>query len=187
MNRPAPDPLRRLRVLLAVTAAVGAVGPAVPDAALAACDPAVACLEATFPGAYVWGPLDAGNSGNVSAEQVITVTSTEPWGVRISSDLADGRMKEWTGTAYVSSAPKVLGNPLTWGLTRIGATPQTPAYQALSSSAASVVSGVASTCTTTCGSTEIGVRYRQVVGYGDVSAGANDYRIEVSFDAAHGF
>jgi hypothetical protein len=171
----------------AIAAGLLAMAAGGPDVAVAACDPAVACLEATFPAGYVWGALDAGNSGNVSGEQVITVTSTAPWGIRISSDLDDGRMKEWTGSAYVASAPRVLGNPLTWGLTQIGSTPQTPDYQPLSSTPASVVSGVASTCSATCGSTEIGVRYRQVVGYGDVSAGTNDYRLQVSFEAAQGF
>lgn len=178
--------LARVPAALGVVAglALAAMHPAV---ASAACSPTPACLEATFPANYVWGALDAGSSGNVSAEQVITVTSTDPWGVRIASDVADGRMKEWTGTAYVSTAPKTLANALTWALTRIAVTPQTPSYQALSSTPASVVSGQAGTCTETCSSKEVAVRYRQVVSFGDVAAGSNDYRIEVSFEAAQGF
>lgn len=182
----APRPLRA-RLASAATLAACLLPALAADDALAACEPATPCLEATFPPALVWGPLDAGGAGSVSAEQVVSVSSTNTWGLRIASDLADGRMREWTGSAYVTSAPKVLAAPLTWGLSRIGETAQTPVYTSLSSTGASVVSGQPTTCTATCGSASVGLRYRQPVSYGDVSAGVNDYRIQVSFEASHGF
>lgn len=183
-----PSALRRVPTALAAAALLGCVAVAVDvDVAGAACSATPACLEATFPADYAWGPLDAGSGGNVSVERVIAVTSTDPWGITIASDLADGRMREWTGTAYVTSAPKTLANALDWGLTRINATPQTPNYAPLSSTAASVVSAQPATCTATCSSSEIAIKYRQIVSFGDIAAGTNDYRIEVRFEAAQGF
>jgi hypothetical protein len=158
-----------------------------PAAARAACTATAACLEAIFPAPYDWGALDAGPAGTESAEQVIAVTSTEPWGVRISSDLANGRMKEWNGTSYVADAPKVLVEPLEWTLTRIDDKTTPRSFAALSSTAAPIVSGRPSTCATTCVAAEVGVKYRQVVSYSDDAAGVNDYRIDVIYEAGQGF
>jgi hypothetical protein len=158
-----------------------------PAAAGAACSATPACLEATFPAPYAWGALDAGARGTKSAEQVITVTSNEPWGVRVASDLADGRMKEWDGTGYVTASPKSLVNPLEWTLTRIDAATQPLSFTAFSSTAASMLSEQPSTCATTCATAEIGVQYRQVVSYADAAAGVNDYRIDVIYEAGQGF
>lgn len=166
--------------------AVAAAAIVWPSSATAACSATPACLEATFPPDLAWGQLNAGPAGNDSAEQLITVTSNQPWGVRVASDLADGRMREWTGSAYATT-PKILSNPLQWALTSINAIAQPLSYQALSSTAATVLSNRSSTCPDVCSSAQIGMRYRQPVSYADVPAGANDYRLQVSYEAAQGF
>jgi hypothetical protein len=172
--------------ILAGAAVLLAPGLAAPERASALCLPTPACLEATLPGNYSWGTLAAGPAGNQSAEQVITVSSNGSWGVRIGSDQTDGRMREWNGAAYVGGS--ALAQPLEWALTRTGTTTQPPAWAAISSSPATVASGQPSTCgLAVCSAKEVGVTYRQVVGFGDRPAGANDYRILVTFDASHGF
>jgi hypothetical protein len=158
-----------------------------PARAFGVCLPAPACLEATFPPDYAWGQLNPGAAGNESPDQVITVTSNAPWGVTIASDLADGRMKEWNGSAYVATGAKVLSQPLGWSLSRIGAAAQPLSFRALSSTPATVVSDRPTTCTLTCDSAQIAVRYRQAVSFADAPAGTNDYRIEVTYVAAQGF
>jgi hypothetical protein len=177
----------RRHLLRLLTLAIAGACLSSPAQADAACSATPACLEATFPLDYAWPPLDAGAAGNESAELVVTVTSNEPWGLTIASDLADGRMKEWTGSAYVTAAPKALTHPLEWSLSRIGATPQTVSYGAISSTAAVVVSGRPSTCPSACGSEEIATKYRQLVSFADASAGINDYRISVVYEAGQGF
>ena len=163
------------------------VAAAHPQPAAAACLPTPPCLEATFPPDYAWGTLTVGGAGNEAAEQVLAVTSNESWGVKISSDLADGRMTEWNGLAYVPASAKVLAKPLQWTLARIGAVAQPASYQAISGTAATVVSAQSSTCTETCASKEVAVRYRQAAGFADAPAGANDYRLLVTYEAAQGF
>jgi hypothetical protein len=158
--------------------------------AAAACSPGPACLEATFPGAYSWGGLTpAGGGENLSAEQAVGVESTDPWGVKISSDLAHGRMTEWDGLAYVAGSPKMLASPLEWGLTRIGSVPE-PAvsYSPLTGTPATIAGGQPGTCdVSTCAIVDVGTRYRQQVSYADEPAGASDYRILVTFEASQGF
>jgi hypothetical protein len=142
-------------------------------------------LEATFPSAYAWGPLDAGATGNTSAEQIVNVKSNAAWGVKVATDLADGKMKEWTGAAYVASSPKVLTNALTWRLSSLGGIGQATSFNALSSVQALVSGTQAATDDT---GVNVGVRYHQVVSYADLSAGVtNDYRVLVSYDVAQGY
>ncbi|WP_205696264.1 hypothetical protein [Conexibacter sp. SYSU D00693] len=141
-------------------------------------------LQATFPGDYAWGTLAVGAGGNTSSEQTVNVKSNAAWGVKVSSDLADGRMKEWTGAAYVSSSPKVLTHALTWRLSSLGGAAQGTSFAALSSTAAAVTTSQAITGDS---GTDVGVTYRQVASFADPSAGGNDYRIAVTYDAAQGY
>ena len=158
-----------------------------PAEAPAACLATPACLEVSFPADFAWGQLDPGPAGNESAEQVLDVTSNELWGLRVTSDLADGRMTEWNGGAYVVATPKVLSNALRWSLSSIDGVGQPPGYQPLSSVPGAVLSNQPSTCPGACAAAQIGVRYRQPVSFADEPAGANDYRIQVTYDAAQGF
>ena len=141
-------------------------------------------LEASFPAAYAWGSLNAGATGNTSTEQVVNVKSNQTWGVKIASDLTDGKMKEWTGSAYVTTTPKILTNALDWRLTSIGAAAQSTTYAALSSTEALATGTQA---ITTDSGTNVGVKYKQVISYSDVAAGVNDYRILANYNVAQGF
>jgi hypothetical protein len=180
-------PRLRASVVCALTLAVTAAAIGSPPGAAAACSTTPACLEASFPPDLAWGQLNPGAAASESPEQVMTVTSNQSWGVRISSDVAEGRMTEWNGSAYVATDPKVMSRPLDWALSRIGVEAQPPSYQALSTTTAAVISNQPSTCPVDCSSVEVGVRYRQVVGFADAPAGANDYRIAVTYDAGQGF
>src|SRR3954466_10897248 len=75
-------------------------------------------LAATFPSAYAFGTLTVGGAGNTSTEQVVNVKSNASWGVKISSDQAAGKMREWDGSAYVA-AGYILTNAMQWGLTTL--------------------------------------------------------------------
>jgi hypothetical protein len=143
-------------------------------------------LEATFPGAYAWGDLAPGASGNTSSEQTLNVKSNQTWGVKVSSDLSDGRMKEWNSTllTYVPLNAKVMTNALNWRLSSLGGVGQSTSFAALSSTEA-LVTG--SQPVTSDSGTAVGLSYKQVVSYADVNAGANDYRIQVNYDASQGF
>lgn len=142
-------------------------------------------LEATFPSAYAWGNLNAGSAGNESAEQSLTVKSNKAWGVKISSDIAAGKMTEFDGTAYVALSPKILTNALQWRLSSLAGTAQSTTYAAISSTQASLTTGQAATSDT---GTAVGTKFKQVISYSDVSAGAtNDYRILGKYDVAQGY
>lgn len=141
-------------------------------------------LEASFPSAYAWGALNAGSSGNESTEQTLNVKSNQTWGVKIASDLTDGKMKEWTGSAYLTTSPKILTNALNWRLSSLGGTAQSTTYAALSSTEA-LATG--SQPITSDSGTNVGVRYKQVVSYADVAAGTNDYRLLASYNISQGF
>jgi len=170
-------------VLAATPAAAGAATTATGSQSVTA--DIANTLEATFPSAYAWGNLDVGATGNISAEQIVNVKSNAAWGVKVASDLVDGKMKEWTGAAYVASAPKILSNPLTWRLSTLGAVPQATSFAALSSVQA-LVSGTQPA--TGDSGVDVGTRYRQVISYLDPNAGVtNDYRLLVSYDVAQGY
>lgn len=140
-------------------------------------------LEATFPTSLNLGTLTPG-AATTSAEQSVLVKSNALWGLRVSTDVADGRMTEWDGTAYVASSPKVLTNPLQWRLSSLGGAAQATSFAALSNTQALVTGSQG--LTTDLG-TSIGVTFRQAASYADPSAGANDYRIVVTFDASQGY
>ena len=141
-------------------------------------------LQATFPSDYAWGNLSPGAAGNTSSEQTINVKSNSAWGVKASSDLTDGKMKEWTGTVYVAASPKILTNALTWRMSTLGAVAQGTSFAAISSTP-SLVAG--SQPITGDSGTNVGVTYKQVISFADAVAGANDYRVAVTFDAAQGY
>jgi len=174
-------------VASALVLAVALVAMLWPAEAPAACAATPACLEVSFPPDLAWGQLDPGPGGNDAPEQMLAVTSNESWGLRVASDLADGRMTEWTGGAYVVASPKILSQPLRWSLSSIDAVPQGPSFQPLSSDPGAVLSGQASTCPGACAAAQIGLQYRQIISFADEPAGANDYRIQVMYDAAQGF
>jgi len=141
-------------------------------------------LQATFPADYAWGNLSPGAAGNTSTEQTINVKSNAAWGVKISSDLTDGRMKEWNGSAYVSSSPKILTNALTWRLSSLGGSAQGTSFAAISSTQAPVTTTQPITGDS---GTDVGVTYKQVISFADANAGTNDYRLAVTYDAAQGY
>ncbi len=182
--------MRRILAVVAVGAAMLTVaGPASGDTTATDTSSVTAdmanTLEASFPSAYAWGALNAGAGGTTSAEQVVNVKSNQTWGVKTSTDLADGKMKEWTGSAYVTLTPKILTNALQWRLSRLGGTAQSSTFAAYTSTEA-LVTGTRPT--TSDAGTDVGVTYKQVVSYADVSAGAlNDYRGGVNYNVAQGF
>ena len=142
-------------------------------------------LEATFPADYAWGALAPGT--RTSAEQLLNVKSNDDWGVKVASDVADGRMTEWNPLlgAYVLLSPQTFAAPLQWGFTSLGGSTRTPSYAALSDTAAQIGSTNAATGDS---GTDVGLKYQQVVSYADEPAGTgNDYRIEVTFDASQDY
>ena len=143
-------------------------------------------LEATFPAAYAWGNLNAGSTGNESAEQTITVKSNKAWGAKISSDIASGKMTEYnSSTGYVALTPKVLTNALQWRLGSLAGAAQATSYAAISSTQASLTTGQGATGDS---GVAVGAKFKQVISYADVSAGAlNDYRILAQYDVAQGY
>lgn len=140
-------------------------------------------LEATFPGAYAWGDLPAG-AASTSSEQVVNVKSNALWGLKLSTDVTDGRMTEWDGSSYIASSPKVLTNALNWRMSALGGVAQGTSFAALSSAQALITGS--QTLTGDSGR-NVGVTYRQTVSYADVNAGVNNYRVQVTFDASQGY
>src|SRR3954447_6116848 len=143
-------------------------------------------LAATFPSAYAFGTLTVGGAGNTSTEQVVNVKSNASWGIKISSDQAAGKMREWDGSAYVA-AGNIFTNALQWALTSTGGTPVgSPTYANLSSTAAP---GGGSQGRTSDSGLDVGAKFKQLVSYADQAtlAGSNTYRVLVTYDAAQGF
>lgn len=184
------DPRGALRALLVGFTTLGAAL-VLAAPARAACELnliLIPCLEAAFPGDVALGAHDAGSTAT-SPEQIVTVSSNQSWGLRIASDAADGRMREWNGSAYPAGG-STLGAPLNWGLTSIAGAPQSPSYTALSSTAATVVGGQSQTgCVLglTCGTRTVGVRLRQAFAWSDVRLSPRVYRARVTYTASHGF
>lgn len=143
-------------------------------------------LAATFPSAYSFGTLTVGGSGNTSTEQIVNVKSNASWGIKIASDQAAGKMREWNGSAYVASG-NILANALQWALTSTGGTPVgSPSYAALSSTSTSLVTSQSRTADA---GVDVGTTFKQLVSYADEQslAGSNTYRVLVTYDAAQGF
>ncbi|NPV54938.1 MAG: hypothetical protein HPY71_15735 [Firmicutes bacterium] len=136
-------------------------------------------LEASFPASINLGELTPSSTFFESPEGIITVWSNAPWGIKIKSDNAAGRLAEWNGTSYVSPGGKTLAQPIEW---------RGPAgdYIPLSGTEASIVTGQAPTPDT--GQT-IAIRFRQHVTYSDAPLGTagNKYRIAVILTASQGY
>ncbi|HHV63292.1 MAG TPA: hypothetical protein GXX51_11730 [Firmicutes bacterium] len=136
-------------------------------------------LEASFPANIDLGELSPSSTFFESPEGIITVWSNAPWGIKIKSDNADGRLMEWNGTNYVSPGGKTLGHPLEWK-------GPTGDYAPLTGTEASVVAGQAPTPDA---GQSIAIRFRQRVTYSDapLSAAGNKYRIAVILTASQGY
>lgn len=139
-----------------------------------------ATLEAAFPANLSWGALTVGTAGTESAEQVINVKSNKPWGVRLSTDEATGRMRLYNGS-YGSA----LTHPLQWRLASVAGVAQATSFGDLSSTAANAAT--ARPITTDLG-VNVGLRFKQVMSYADAPAGTGEtYRVVVTYDAAQGY
>jgi len=143
-------------------------------------------LAATFPSNYAFGTLVVGAANNTSTEQVVNIKSNASWGVKISSDQAAGKMREWDGSAYVA-AGNILTNAMQWALTTLGGTPVgSPSYADLSSTATLVTTGQSRTGDS---GVDVASTFKQLVSYGDQASltGGHSYRVLVTYDAAQGF
>ena len=156
----------------------------------------VPCIQVTMPAS----PLSLGTVGagttTISAEQLINISSSSDFGVKVSSDLVDGRMKEWTGAAYAAS-PKILTTPLDVAKTSYNGATNAPAWQALTSTPSLFGTGSGqgfgpTDCLTVivtyvCGSRNLGVKYRLRTSFADRRVNPNSYRILVTYTADHAF
>lgn len=141
------------------------------------------------PASLAIGSLDAGATV-VTAEQTLTISSNVAYGVKVSADQATGRMKEWTGAAYVASSPKVMTTALDVAKTSYNGATYAPAWQALSSTPYLLGTGLGPTdCLIglLCGSHDLGVKYRVRGSFSDRRASPNSYRILVTYTADHAF
>lgn len=137
--------------------------------------------------------LGTANAGAtlISGEQTLTISSNLSYGVKVSSDLADGRMKEWTGAAYVAAAPKTMATPLDVAKTSYQGTTYTPSWHALSSTPFLLGTSLGPTdCLIglLCGTHALGVKYRLRPSFSDRRAGpTGSYRVLVTYTADHAF
>ena len=185
-----------MRRLLTVAAAAAAIS----TTCLAAAQPAAAsgclinlgtCLVVTFPS----GPLNFGSvnaaTSTISAEQAMSVAAGNTWGIKISSDQAGGKMKEWTGSAYVSSSPKIMHNALQWRVSSINGANQATSFANLSNTPSVALTNQPITgCVLvllTCTDIPLGFKFKLNTSFSDANAGANDYRIQVTYDVALGY
>jgi hypothetical protein len=136
-------------------------------------------LTASFPAAYAWGAWGIGT--NTSAPQTVSVTTNRSWGLKLSSDQADGRMSEWNGATYSS---RRLGSALRWRLSSLAGAPQGTSFAPLSSTPGTAVSGQPAAR----GAVAAAITYSQSVSYADdAGLGGNSYRSVVSYQAGQGF
>ena len=141
----------------------------------------VPTLTADFSGAgnLAWASWAIGT--NLSPEQTFSVVSNKSWGVKLSTDGADGRMTEWNGSSYLS---RKLASTLEWRLSSLGGVAQGTSFAAASPTLATVTT----TRPPSASSLAIGVTYQQVISYADDAAmGANTYRKVITYQAAQGF
>lgn len=147
------------------------------------------CLQLSMPAPVALGSLDAGTT-SVSGEQAFVVSSNVAYGVKVSSDLVDGRMRQWTGAAYVAAAPKVLSAPLEVGRSSYNGTPSVLTWHALTDTPFLLGTGLGPTACVLgllCGTHTLGVKYRQRTSFADRRASPDSYRILVTYTADHGF
>ena len=118
-------------------------------------------------------------AGQESSPLSILIRSNAPWGLKIKCDLADGKMKEWTGTGYVTTSPKFLSRSLEWKLDGTGT------YTPLSTTDAVLV---ASQPPTGESGAMVKVRFRQVISYDDLRPpNGNSYAISVIYTAVQNY
>jgi hypothetical protein len=145
------------------------------------------CISVDFPVAtsYAFATRNAGTT-STSTEQVFTISANTTWGIHVYTDLANGRMKEWNGTAYVASSPKIMLNPLQWRLSSKGGAAQATSFADLSTTPSTVVTAQPDTgcLLSLCGTTTLGVTYQSRPSFSDP---ARTYRVLVTFDAANGY
>lgn len=142
----------------------------------------------TMPGPLAIGTLNAGTT-TVTAEQGIVISSNLQYGVKVSSDLVDGRMKQWTGAAYAAS-PKVLTNALQVSESSYNGTPSVLSWHPLTSTAYLLGTGLGPTdCLVglLCGSHTLGVKYRLTTSFADRKVSPDTYRVLVTYTADHAF
>lgn len=156
----------------------------------------VPCMQLTMPASpLALGTVGAGTT-TTSAEQVLSISSSNDFGVKVSSDLVDGRMKEWTGAAYAAS-PKILTTPLDVAKTSYNGVTYVPSWQALTSTPTLFGTGGGTGLGPTdclvvitlyvCGHRDLGVKYRLRTSFADRRVSPNSYRILVTYTADHGF
>ncbi|WP_354698138.1 hypothetical protein DSM112329_03803 [Paraconexibacter sp. AEG42_29] len=174
-------------VAVACTALAAAPAPAHALCSVSLLSP---CLQLSMPASpLALGTVSAGTT-TVTAQQALTVSSNVAYGVKVSTDLVDGRPKEWTGAAYVVAAPKILANALEVARTSYDGTPTTPVWRALNSTPYLLGTGLGPTgCLIglLCGTHDLGVRYRLRSSFSDRRASPNSYRIQVTYTADHAF
>lgn len=144
------------------------------------------CLEVRVPAGFAFGPLHAGTD-TTGSEQVLELIATTARGVQARTDRADGRLREWTGTAYGTAS---LAEPVrATGRLLPSGTPS--ALTPLSSVAAGLVPSVpASDCTDIpqlCVPRQVGVSFKQQVRYSDQQLNGRSYRAEVTYDVVAPF
>lgn len=147
-------------------------------------------MQLTMPASpLALGTVGAGTT-TVTGEQTLTISSNVAYGVKVSTDLTDGRMKEWTGAAYVASAPKIMATALDVAKTSYEGTTYTPSWHALTSTPFLLGTGLGPTdCLLGlfCGTHALGVKYRLRTSFSDRRASPNSYRVQVTYTADHAF
>ncbi|WP_205696265.1 hypothetical protein [Conexibacter sp. SYSU D00693] len=187
-------PRRPLSILAAAAAAAAVALPALLAPAHAHAAGCVlnigSCLVVTPPPASLnLGQVNAATT-TTSAEQVMQVAAGNSWGMRISVDQAGGRMREHNGTSYVASG-KVMHHPLQWRLSSFDGTAQSTSFADLSTTPAVALTNRSITgCVLLlllCTDIPLGFRFRMTTSFWDANAGANNYRIQVTYDTQLGF
>lgn len=140
-------------------------------------------LTATFPTAYDFGDIAPG-AAQVSPAQTVNVRSNATWGLRISSDLTDGRMAEFDAGAYIPVGGRTLALPLNWRLGSLAGVSQATTFVPVTAVPAPVT--LAQGPTSDAG-VDVGVLLNQTLSFADQRLGnAGDYRILLSYTASQG-
>jgi hypothetical protein len=147
------------------------------------------CLQLTMPAPVALGTMDAGTT-TISAEHALVISSNAGYGVKVSSDLVDGRMKQWTGAAYVATSPKILSAPLEVARSSYDGMPSALTWHGLTATPFLLGTGLGPTACVIgllCGTHTLGVKYRQRTAFADRRASPDSYRVLVTYTADHGF
>lgn len=146
----------------------------------------VPCLNVDFPTSPVaLGTRYSGTTADV-AGGTFTISANQPWGLRIRSDHASGRLRAWSGGAYAPGGA-VSTHPLRWRAASIAGVAQSTSFAALSSTAATVAGSLpATSCVlgALCSSVSVALEYRWQTAFADPPG---SYRVEVTHEVALGF